>query len=145
VSTPPRRPPGPRHTVAVEIAGEKHVLRSDVEPDYARAVAAHVDATIRALPAFQTLEPFRAATLAALSITDELLRAREEIRRLREEAARRAAELAELLESAESASPEARRPVRREAPPSPATDPPAAHSVGTASLTEGTEDTEKTH
>jgi cell division protein ZapA (FtsZ GTPase activity inhibitor) len=115
MSRPPRRPPPPRHTVAVEIAGEKHVLRSDVPPEYTRAVAAHVDATIRALPGFQTLEPFRAATLAALSITDELFRAREEIRRLRDETERRTAELADILEAAEAAGAE-KRPVRRPAP-----------------------------
>jgi cell division protein ZapA (FtsZ GTPase activity inhibitor) len=100
--------------VAVEIAGEKHVLRSDVPPEYTRAVAAHVDATIRALPGFQTLEPFRAATLAALSITDELFRARDELRRLRDEAERRTGELADLLEAAEAAGAE-KRPVRRPA------------------------------
>ncbi|HEX6751185.1 MAG TPA: cell division protein ZapA [Longimicrobium sp.] len=114
MSRPPRRPPPPRHTVAVEIAGEKHVLRSDVPPEYTRAVAAHVDGTIRALPGFQTLEPFRAATLAALSITDELFRAREEIRHLREEATRHTGELADLLEAAEAAAAE-KRPVRRPA------------------------------
>ena len=115
MSRPSRRPPPPRHTVAVEIAGEKHVLRSDVPPEYTRRVAGHVDATIRALPGFQTLEPFRAATLAALSITDELFHARDEIRRLREEAERRTAELADLLEAAEGAGAE-KRPVRRPAP-----------------------------
>ncbi|HVG45358.1 MAG TPA: cell division protein ZapA [Longimicrobium sp.] len=125
MSRPPRRPPPPRHTVAVEIAGEKHVLRSDVPPEYTRRVASHVDATIRALPGFQTLEPFRAATLAALSITDELFHARDEIRRLREEAERRTAELADELEAAEGAGAE-KRPVRRPAaaPPSPAAETP---------------------
>jgi cell division protein ZapA (FtsZ GTPase activity inhibitor) len=96
----------------VEIAGEKHVLRSDVPPEYTRSVAAHVDATIRALPGFQTLEPFRAATLAALSITDELFRAREEIRRLREDAEYRTGILAEQLEAAVATAAE-KRPVRR--------------------------------
>lgn len=114
MSRPPRRPVPPRHTVAVEIAGEKHVLRSDVPPEYTRRVADHVDATIRALPGFQTLEPFRAATLAALSITDELFRARDEIRRLRGEIDGKTRELAELLEAAEAAAAE-KRPVRRPA------------------------------
>ena len=89
-----------RTTVTVEIAGERHVLRSDVPPEYTRAVADHVDQTIRSLPAFPTLEPFRAATLAALSITDELFKAQEEIERLRDEIAQRTAELAVLLEQA---------------------------------------------
>ncbi len=100
---------GPRHSVTVEIAGEKHVLRSDVPAEYTRAVAAHVDTTIRAVHGFQTLEPVRAATLAALSITDELFHVREELRRLREELARRTDELAEILEEA-SAEDAARRP-----------------------------------
>ena len=129
MSRPPRRPPPPRHTVAVEIAGEKHVLRSDVPPEYTRSVAAHVDATIRALPGFQTLEPFRAATLAALSITDELFRAREEIRRLREEAEYRTNVLADRLEAASAAAAE-KRPVRRPSAVPPtvswSADPPAA-------------------
>jgi len=112
VSRPPRRPAPPRHTVAVEIAGEKHVLRSDVPPEYTRSVAAHVDATIRALPGFQTLEPFRAATLAALSITDELFRAREEIRRLQGDQEYRTNIIADQLETAVAAAAE-KRPVRR--------------------------------
>lgn len=97
----PRQPAPQRHTVAVEIAGERHVLRSEVPPERTRAVAAHVDETIRALPSYPTLEPFRAAILASLSITDELFGAREEIERLRAEIEARTAELAELLEDAE--------------------------------------------
>lgn len=94
------RRPATRHSVTVEIAGEKHVLRSELPPEDTRAIAAHVDTTLRALPGYQSLEPFRAATLAALSITDELFHAREELRRLREEIARRTAELASILEDA---------------------------------------------
>lgn len=97
----PRKPPPQRHTVAVEIAGERHVLRSDVPPERTRAVAAHVDETIRSLPSFPTLEPYRAAILAGLSITDELFRAREEIERLKAEMEARTAEIAEILEDAE--------------------------------------------
>ena len=87
-----------RRSVTVEIAGERHVLRSDVPPERTRAVAAHVDENIRALPSFATLDPHRAAILASLSITDELFRAREEIERLRTEIEQRTAEVAGLLE-----------------------------------------------
>lgn len=93
-----RRPPRP--AVTVEIAGQKHVLRSDVPAEYTRSVAAHVDATIRALPGTRTLEPHRAAILAALSITDELFRVREDLARLRAEVDRRAERFADALESA---------------------------------------------
>ena len=96
----PRRNAPAGNSVTVEIAGEKHVLRSDVPPEYTRAVASHVDAVIRELPGLGTLEPFRAATLAALSITDELFRAREELAHLRAEVERRTAELAGILEAA---------------------------------------------
>lgn len=95
-----RRRASPRHSVTVEIGGEKHVLRSDVPPEYTRAVAAHLDAAMRELPGFRTLEPHRALVLAALSITDELFRAREELELLREEAARRVSAAAEVLERA---------------------------------------------
>ena len=100
--TPPRKPLTTRYTVAVEIAGERHVLRSDVPPERTRAVAAHVDETIRSLPSFPALEPFRAAILASLSITDDLFRAREEIERLRAEIDRRTAEVADLLEDSQA-------------------------------------------
>lgn len=97
----PRKPPPQRYTVAVEIAGERHVLRSDVPPERTRAIAAHVDETIRSLPAFPTLERDRAAILASLSITDELFRAREELERLRAEVERRTDEIAGILEDAQ--------------------------------------------
>ncbi len=97
----PRKPPPQRYSVAVEIAGERHVLRSDVPPETTRAVAAHVDETIRSLPSFPTLEPYRAAILASLSITDELFRAREEIERLKAEIDARTSDLADLLEDAQ--------------------------------------------
>ena len=89
-----------RNSVTVEIAGERHVLRSDAPPEYTHAVAAHVDTTIRALGPSAALEPHRTAILAALVITDELFRVREELRFLREEMDRRAGLLADLLERA---------------------------------------------
>jgi cell division protein ZapA len=98
----PRKPPPARQSVTVEIAGERHVLRSDMPPEYTRAVAQHVDDTLRALPSFPTLEPHRAAILGALSITDELFRAREEIARLRAEIDQKTAEIAAVLEDAQA-------------------------------------------
>lgn len=89
-----------RRKVTVEIAGRKHVLRSDVPAEYTRAVAAHVDRTIVALQGNAPPDPHRVAILAALSITDELFRAREELRRIREEQARGDAALAERLRAA---------------------------------------------
>jgi cell division protein ZapA len=90
----------PRHTVTVTIGGEKHILRSDAPPEYTRAVAEHVDKTVKALGKAQPLETHRVAVLAALFITDELFRARKELEDLREELARRADRLGERLEEA---------------------------------------------
>ncbi len=92
--------PGSRQSVTVEIAGERHVIRSDAPPQYTQSVAAHVDETIRDLGLGNTLDPHRAAILAALTITDELFRARAEAEGLREEIALRATRAAELLEDA---------------------------------------------
>ncbi len=90
----------PRNSVTVEIAGERHVLRSDAPPEYTHAVAAHVDATVRALGQSSALEPQRSAILAAMVITDELFRAREELRALQEEVERRVSVLTDRLERA---------------------------------------------
>ena len=98
----PRKPSPARQSVTVEIGGERHVLRSDMPPEYTRAVAQHVDDTLRALPSFPQLEPFRAAILASLSITDELFRAREEVERLKAEIEQKAAEIASILEEAQT-------------------------------------------
>ena len=95
----------PRNSVTVEIAGEKHVLRSDAPMEYTHSVAAHVDGTIRSLGKVDALEPHRTAILAAMVITDELFRTREELRALREEVERRATLLADRLERAAGSPP----------------------------------------
>lgn len=89
-----------RPSITVEIAGETHVLRSDAPADYTRSVAAHLDATIQQLQQSAPLEPHRAAILAALFITDELFRAREEIAELRTLWRNSSAAVAQSLEEA---------------------------------------------
>jgi cell division protein ZapA len=89
-----------RQSVTVEIAGERHVLRSHASQEYTRNVAAHVDDTIRTLAGGSVLEPHRAAILAALTITDELFRTRAELAALREEIVRRSLRVAYQLQRA---------------------------------------------
>lgn len=98
-----------RRSVTVEIAGERHVLRSDAPPEYTQSVASHVDATIRTLGLGTNLDGHRAAILAALTITDELFQARRELAALREEVAQRSSRLADLLDRASE-------PARQSAP-----------------------------
>jgi cell division protein ZapA (FtsZ GTPase activity inhibitor) len=90
----------PRTSVTVTIAGERHTIRSDADPDYTRSVAAHLDKTVRGLGNAQPLEPHRTAILAALVITDELFRVRSELEGLREQLTRRAGRLVDELEAA---------------------------------------------
>lgn len=66
-----------KSVVRVRIVGEEYTLRTDATAEHTHAVAEHVDRTIRAiLAAGVTLETQKAAILAALQITDELLRER---------------------------------------------------------------------
>jgi cell division protein ZapA len=69
---------GKKHVVRVNIVGEEHLIRSDADPDHTRAVAEYVDRTIRAITnsGSVVVEPYRAAILAAMKITDELFGAR---------------------------------------------------------------------
>jgi cell division protein ZapA len=66
-----------RAVVKVRIMGDEYTLRTEASPDHTRAVAEHVDRTIRAITASgSTVETHRAAILAALQITDDLFRER---------------------------------------------------------------------
>lgn len=67
-----------RNAVKVTIVGEEYTIRSDETPEHTRAVAEHVDQAIRqVMESGQVVEANKAAILAALQITDELLRARQ--------------------------------------------------------------------
>lgn len=80
-----------RTSVRVSIVGEEYTLRSTAPEAHTRAVAAHVDRVIReVLGTGAVVETHKAAILAALQITDELLRLRAE----RDELAGRAQALA---------------------------------------------------
>ena len=66
-----------RHVAKVNIVGEEYTIRSDATPEHTRAVAAYLDREIRkVLGANALMETHKAAILAAMSITDELLRER---------------------------------------------------------------------
>jgi cell division protein ZapA len=66
------------HSTRVRIVGEEYTIRSEVAPEVTRAIAEHVDAAIRkVLESPAITDPGKAAILAAMSITDELFKARE--------------------------------------------------------------------
>ncbi len=65
------------NVVRVTVGGEEVSIRTELPPEHAIAVGAHVEATLRRIrEAAPTFEAGKVALLAALQIADELLRAR---------------------------------------------------------------------
>jgi cell division protein ZapA len=87
-----------RAVVKVKIMGEEYTLRTEASPDHTRAVAEHVDRTIRAITAGgATVETHKAAILAALQITDDLFRERAAAEDLTEDIRQLASDIRPLL------------------------------------------------
>jgi len=86
-------------SVTVRIAGEEHTIRASAEPSYTRKCAEMVDERIHQIRLQAGLiEGHKAAILAALSIADECLQAREELERVRHDVSDRAQRLARRLQ-----------------------------------------------
>lgn len=69
-----------RATVRVTIFGEEYAIRTDAGEEYTLECARYVDDAVQqAHVRGQVAEPHRAAVLAALQITDELLRSRQDL------------------------------------------------------------------
>jgi cell division protein ZapA len=67
-----------KQVVRVTIVGEEYSIRSEATPEHTRAVAAYVDDAIRrVLNGGAAVEPRKAAILAALQITDQLMQAEQ--------------------------------------------------------------------
>ena len=90
--------------VKVRILGEEYSIRTEASPDHTRAVADHVDRTIRAIVDGGGMsETHKAAILAALQITDELFREREAAEELGSEIRHLANDIRPLLPPAKRA------------------------------------------
>ncbi len=87
-----------KNAVKVVIVDEEYTVRSELDPDYTRQVAAHVDTAIRRVLASGPLvETHKAAILAALAITDELFQSRRQQQDLAHRLKQLSGELARLL------------------------------------------------
>lgn len=87
-----------KSSVRVMIVGEEYTIRSDAPPEQTRAVAEHLDAAIRrVLSGGAIVESHRAAILAALQITGELLEAKETLKEISDGMKGLSAELVPLL------------------------------------------------
>ncbi len=87
-----------KYAVKVTICDEEYTVRSELDPEYTRQVAAHVDQAIRrVLQAGPMVETHKAAILAALAITDELFESRKQQAETATRLRGMSAELARLL------------------------------------------------
>lgn len=90
----------PKTVITVQIAGEDYTIRADATPEYTQQCAAYVDSTIaEILSQGSLIQAHKAAILAALAITDQLFRARQEVSALRAETARLAQRLTADIEA----------------------------------------------
>ena len=80
----------------VRIAGREYPIASSESEEYVRRVAGYVDRKIAELSLATRLPALESATLAAVTIADELAKSREEIARLRVEMEKERAELKKL-------------------------------------------------
>ena len=87
-----------KNAVRVTIVDEEYTVRSELDPEYTREVAAHVDTAIRRVLASGTIvETHKAAILAALAITDELFQSRRQQDELSQRLKQLSTERARLL------------------------------------------------
>lgn len=85
--------------VELTLLGQPLTLRTEASPDHVRALARYLEDRVEVLRRSGVQDPTKALLLAALDITDELFRAREESARAGE-LGHRLSTLAELLERA---------------------------------------------
>jgi cell division protein ZapA len=86
-----------KNVAKVKIVGEEYTLRTEESAEHAQAVAAYVDQAIRKVLSGAVVETHKAAILAALQITDELFKAREEAATLAESSRRLTADVRRWL------------------------------------------------
>ena len=87
-----------KNAVRVTICDEELTVRSELDPEYTRQVAAYVDQAIkRVLHAGPLVETHKAAILAALAITDELFEAQKGQRELAKRLKQLSSDLGRLL------------------------------------------------
>ena len=74
-----------KNRTTVRIAGRDYTIASYDTPEYVNRVAAHVDRKMSELSLATHLPASQLAVLAAVNATDDMMKSRDEIRRLRAE------------------------------------------------------------
>lgn len=80
--------------------GQTLSVRTEASPDYVRSLARYLEKRVESLRKAGAQDPTKALLLAALDITDELFRSREEHERQGEDMGARLGALLALLEKA---------------------------------------------
>ena len=88
-------PPG---RVELTLLGQALTVRTEADPEYVRTLAHYLEERVAALGKSGVKEPMAALTLAALDITDELFRAREDHERQDGDVQARLGALVQMLE-----------------------------------------------
>lgn len=91
--------------VELRLLGQTLTLRTEASADYLRSLAAYVEERVRQLQASGVRDPMAALSLAALDITDELFRARDEQNRGADDVRARLDALVALLEQVTPSRP----------------------------------------
>ena len=88
--------PGGR--VELTLLGQALTVRTEADPEYVRTLARYLEERVAVLSKSGVTEPMAALTLAALDITDELFRAREDRERQDGDVQARLGALVQMLE-----------------------------------------------
>ena len=91
---------GSRAAIRVEIGGEEYTLRTNADEAYTRRCAALVDERIEEIRQSTGLDPHKAAILAALSLSDDVLQQRADSESLKRDLGAQIASAAERLKGA---------------------------------------------
>ena len=85
--------------VDIEILGQRYAIRSEAPPDHVRQLVAYLESRVSDIRgSAPPQDPTRFLVLAALDITDELFRLREDRSRAEGDASARVGALLELLD-----------------------------------------------
>ena len=96
--------------VEITVLGQTLTVRTEAPPEYLRQLAAYLEERVSAITRSGMKDPLSAMTMAALDITDELFRAREDQNRQDGDVGQRIGALVEMLDRIAPGPAQPRRP-----------------------------------